>query len=367
MKAQNPNLESKTNPELKNGKDSSRMVSLDLLRILACFSVIVVHAAAQFWYTLPVTGADWQIADAYNAVSRFGVPVFAMISGALFLAPGKEISLKKLYTHNILRLVIIYLVWTCLYAAFDCRNVPAYQLDKQAILMEIYGSKYHLWYLPMAAGLYILLPVLRSWVEKAEKKNLQYFLVLFLVFQVGKETTMALRHTNGMEFFWKLADIYMVCGYLGYFVLGHYLLRFGLGKKWRRLVYAGGILGVFANIILGSLLSLRAGTPSAAIYDSFGFFTFLISAALFQFFTEKVEAIRFSPLARRLIRQVSLSTLGIYLMHLGLLEFLFPLGIHSMSFTPILCIPLFSLFCFAVCLVLSALLRRIPFIGRFLC
>lgn len=367
MKAQNPNLESKTNPELKNGKDSSRMVGLDLLRILACFSVIVLHASAQFWYTLPVTGADWQIADAYNAVSRFGVPVFAMISGALFLAPGKEIGLKKLYTHNILRLVIIYLVWTCLYAAFDCRNVPAYQLDKQAILMEIYGGKYHLWYLPMAAGFYILLPVLRSWVEKAEKKNIQYFLILFLVFQVGKETTMALRHTNGVEFFWSLTNIYMVCGYLGYFVLGHYLLRFGLERRWRRLIYAGGILGAFANIILGSLISLRAGAPSADIYDSYGFFTFLISAALFLLFTEKVDRIRFSPRVRRLIREVSLCTLGIYLMHLGLLEYLFPLGIHSMSFTPVLCIPLFSLFCFAVCFVLSALLRRIPFIGKFLC
>ncbi|MDE6169248.1 MAG: hypothetical protein K2G28_12420, partial [Acetatifactor sp.] len=90
-------------------------------------------------------------------------------------------------------------------------------------------------------------------------------------------------------------------------------------------------------------------------------------AALFLFFTEKVEHIRFSPRARRLIREISLSTLGIYLMHLGLLEYLFPFGIHSMSFTPILCIPLFSLFCFAVCFVLSALLRRIPLIGKFLC
>ena len=82
-----------------------RLLHFDLLRILACFSVIVLHAAAQFWYGLPIDSTDWLVVNSYNAVFRFGVPVFVAISGALFLAPSREVNMRKLFFHNILRLV----------------------------------------------------------------------------------------------------------------------------------------------------------------------------------------------------------------------------------------------------------------------
>ena len=83
------------NSEIENG----RMLHYDLLRILACFSVVMLHSAAQFWYTIPVTEPEWVIANSYDAVSRFGVPIFVMISGVLFLNNDREINLKRLYTH----------------------------------------------------------------------------------------------------------------------------------------------------------------------------------------------------------------------------------------------------------------------------
>ena len=87
-----------------------RMLHYDLLRILAAFSVVMLHSASQFWYTLPVTDKDWLIMNSYDSLVRFGVPVFVMISGALFLSDDKKTDIKRLYTHNILRLLIIYIV-----------------------------------------------------------------------------------------------------------------------------------------------------------------------------------------------------------------------------------------------------------------
>lgn len=346
---------------------NNRMVQLDLLRILACFSVVMLHCAAQFWYTLPVTETNWKIANSYDAVFRFGVPVFVMISGALFLPATKEIDLKRLYTHNILRLVIIYVVWSCIYGLFDCRFYSWSVLDKGDIIREIFAGRYHLWYLPMIVGIYMLLPILRSWIGGAKKKNLQYFLVLFLIFQVGKETLLVLRQTEGMRYLWGLASLDMVCGYLGYFVLGYYIVHYGIEAKWHKWIYLSGILSTAANVVLGDYLAQQAGEPVGEIYDSFGIFTFLIVVSLFLFFTGPMSKINYSSGISGVIKELSLATLGIYLLHIGLIEFLEPFGIHSMMFAPVVCIPAFAVFCFAVCFVFAALLRRIPLIGKYIC
>ena len=352
---------------LKEGAAAGRLVHLDLLRILACFSVVMLHSSAQFWYDLPVQDADWLVANSYNAVSRFGVPVFVMLSGALFLSQKKETNLKRLYLHNILRLVVLYIVWCVLYGLFDCFTFSWSMLSPEDIFREIFSGRYHLWYLPMLAGIYMLLPVLRSWISHARKENLQYFLLLFFIFQIGKETCLALRQSGGINFVWSMAKPDMVCGYLGYFVLGYYLVSFDIGKRLRRWIYAGGLFGIFANVALGNFLSLRRGIPVAAIYDSFGIFTFLTTISLFLFFTGRMSRIHYSPGAAAVIREFSLATLGVYLMHIGLIEFLKPMGIHSMMFTSVVCIPVFALFCFVVCSAAAAVLRRIPFVGRYLC
>lgn len=354
--------------EIKEQKGTDeRLVHLDLLRILACFSVVMLHSAAQFWYALPVTSMEWKIANSYDAVFRFGVPVFVMISGALFLQGEGQVNLKRLYTHNILRLVILYVVWSVIYGIFDCRGYEWSVLDKGDIIREIFAGRYHLWYLPMIVGIYMLLPILKKWVQNAGKRELQYFLALFLIFQVGKETMVALRDTELVNYLWGMVSLDMVCGYIGYFVLGYYIVHYGLEAKWRKWIYIGGVAGVPANILLGNILAQRAGEPVAAIYDSFGIFTFLIVVSLFVFFTNQMSKVKYSAKMRGVIKEISLATLGIYLMHIAVIEFLQPHGIHSMMFAPMVCIPVFGIGVFVLCFGVSAILRRIPMIGKFIC
>ncbi len=346
--------------------ERERLVHFDLLRILACFSVVMLHSAAQFWYGLPVTSSDWLVINSYDAVVRFGVPIFVMISGALFLNNDKEINLKKLYTHNILRLVVLYIVWSILYALLDCRaNWSVIHIGD--ILREIFASQYHFWYLPMSVGLYMLVPILKKWLSVASKKDVEYFLGLFLIFQIGQITLESIKTTEALEFVWGMVDIQMVCSYIGYFVLGYYIVHYGIDKKLHKWLYLGGVLGAVANIVLGNYLALKAGTPVGTVYDSFGAFTFLIVVALFVLFHEKVQRRSFKGSSGKIIREISAGTVGIYLMHVGVMEILRGYGIHSMMVTPIVGVPLFAVICFVLCFVVAAILRRIPVVGRYLC
>ncbi len=344
-----------------------RLIYMDILRILACFSVIMLHSAAQFWYDLPVKSLDWLIVNSYNAIVRFGVPIFAAISGALFLSSPKQISLKRLYVHNILRIVILYFLWSAIYGLYDCRKFNWSMITLNDVLIEIYAGRYHLWYLPMIIALYMLIPVFKKWVDNAEKREVQYLLLVFLIFTIGKNTVMSLIQSELMGFAWKVFEVEQLLGYIGYFVLGYYMVHYGINVKWHKWVYVGGIIGACANIVLSGYKTLRTGVPDGVIFDSFGFFTFLMVLALLLFFVEKVSKMQLSQRANDIVKEISTCTLGIYLMHLVWLEFLQEKGIHSMMVPPIIGVPLAAIICFVICFLCSAILRRIPLVGKYIC
>lgn len=350
------------------GSGKKRMIHYDLLRIVAAFSVVMLHSAAQFWYVLPVNGTEWKVANFYDAASRFGVPIFVMISGALFL--GREVNVKRLYTHNISRLLIVYLVWSAVYGLFDCTRFNLRELTLGDYIQEIIGGRYHLWFLPMIIGIYMILPVLHSWIQHAEKKNIQYMLILFLIFQIGIETVTALHQGEISAYFlgiFSRPELGMACSYIGYFVLGYYIVYIGIPKKWHKFIYAGVIPSLVLNIVLDDYLAQQAGAPQGVIYDSFGVFTFVIVVAIFLFFEEVMRKVNYSEWAERVITEISQATFGIYLAHLLCIEGLERVGIHNMMIPNIVGIPLQAVCVFAICYLVAALLRRIPLIGKFIC
>lgn len=348
-------------------RTDKRMIHYELLRILAAFSVVMLHSAAQFWYSLDVNSTEWVIANSYNALFRFGVPVFVMISGALFLDENYQLDLKRLYKHNILRLVIIYAVWSCLYGLLDCYFLGFETLDIKTVLREMINGRYHLWFLPMIVGIYMLLPILKSWLAHAEKRNVQYFLLLFIVLQVGGETIRALTVTDEIHTLLDLIDVQMVCSYLGYFVWGYYLAHVGIGESCKKLVYGCVLPALLCNILLSNYLLQKYNRQIGVIYDSYGVFTFIEVTALFVFGISKWQDISLKSGVQKAVYEVSAGTFGVYVMHIGLMELTERIGIHSMMLANIAGIPLYAIGCFAVCLLVAMLVRRIPIIGKYIC
>ena len=82
---------------------------LDILRIMSAFMVVMVHVSAQEWGNVPVNSIEWQTLNVYDCLVIPSVPLFFMISGALFLNENYEISLKKLFLKKCRRTPFIYL------------------------------------------------------------------------------------------------------------------------------------------------------------------------------------------------------------------------------------------------------------------
>ncbi|MGN1147014.1 MAG: acyltransferase [Lachnospiraceae bacterium] len=344
-----------------------RQLNIDLLRILACFSVLMLHSASQFWYTLSVESNRWLVCNAYDAAFRFGVPIFVMISGRFFLTRPGETDIKRLYRSNILRLLTAYVIWSVIYGLWDCRAwMGAEGTNWKDYVTEILLGRYHLWYLPMMIGIYILLPVLKSWVDHCSKRNLQYFLVLFLVAQIGLSSLKILPVPGAVLQVLNQFDITLVCSYVGYFILCYYLYRYPLGKAGQFRLYVCGVLGLICAVIFSSFASVRQGTPSASAFDSFSVFTFAVTLSLYVFFQEVVGKRQWKR-GEKAIREISADTFGIYLMHILVMEFLEYKGITTMSIDNILGIPLMAVGCFVFCGIVTAVFRRIPYVGKYIC
>ena len=86
----------------------NKVIAFDGLRILAAFAVVVLHTVATlFMDSYP--SSDWNVANVYESLVRWSVPVFFMISGALFLNKGKAGFLGRSWLLLLLRLLWLWL------------------------------------------------------------------------------------------------------------------------------------------------------------------------------------------------------------------------------------------------------------------
>ncbi|MEE3325182.1 MAG: acyltransferase family protein [Methanosphaera sp.] len=152
----------------------SREISFDILRIMASFAVMMIHISSQNWYEVDIYSYEWMIFSFYDSISRWGVPIFVMISGALFL--GNCRSIKRIYKRNIFRIITAFIFWSFFYASimFVCG------CSLKEALACFFRGFYHMWFLFMIIGLYMITPFLVAIVK--DKKLINYFLLLSLLF-----------------------------------------------------------------------------------------------------------------------------------------------------------------------------------------
>ncbi|MDA3767000.1 acyltransferase family protein [Lactobacillus delbrueckii] len=105
------------------------------------------------------------------------MPVFIMISGAIFLNPDFDLSWEKLFKKYLRRIIVSYLIWQLIYCGW---YYFAKGGDLVTVAKFLIGSYDHLWYLPMIAGLYLVTPLLRPLARR--RQLLEYYLLLSQLF-----------------------------------------------------------------------------------------------------------------------------------------------------------------------------------------
>ena len=321
---------------------------------------MTLHVAASNWLAVSVRSFEWQVLNFYDAVARCGVPIFVMISGALFLNPDKNIPIRKIYFKYILRIIIVFVFWSFVYAARG--YIKNGDIMKAAA--NFVRGHYHLWFLYMITGLYMIIPFVRR-IAVSETLT-KYFLVLALIFTYLLPECASIISV----FSKKCADLiqnvlstklhmHFVAGYTGYFLLGYFLDRTAISHKAERIIYLAGIIGVSMTILMSGFASFLKNEPKV-FYGNLTVNVLCESIAVFVFFR------RHFTCNNSVVLKLSQYSLGAYLVHPIFISLLRKIGLNSLTFNPVFSVPVIAVIVFIISFIISAVLNHIPVLKKYI-
>ena len=363
-----------------NTEKGNRVVFLDWLRIIACFMVMVIHAAEPFYLGGETPNITF-IANKWDAiwislvesVCRVCVPLFVMASSYL-LFPLKK-STGEFFRRRLSRIVIPFVVWACAYIWWfgdswgkACFNFP--------------DAGGHLWFVPMLLGLYLLMPLLSPWAEKVTERELRGWLILWLVTTTfpylrrvwtalyGDPSFGAVPYLYG-ECPWNMFGMFhYVSGFIGYMLLGFWFRRFAPEFSWRRTLAVAVPLGLVGAAIMGGGFYFRipefpCAKPYAFAVDlemSIEYCSTGVAVAVIAAFmlVRKIKAD--GAFYRWIVRPLSEASYGTYLLHMFVLLAVFD-AVRPHCNTPAT-IFVTAAVSYVIASAAGVLIRRIPFVGK---
>lgn len=342
----------------------ARLVYADVLRVVASFAVIMVHVCGNNWISEDVHSLNWNILNVFDSAVRWCVPVFVMLSGMFFLDPARKVTYKSLFTKSLLRVATAFALWSVFYAIITRITADTPQSIGQTLLNIVYGH-YHLWFLYMIMGLYLLVPILRKFTQTASRRDIEYFLALYCVFTI---ISPVLAEFPVAQIFSNIAyrlDLRPIAGYIGYFVAGYYLKAFDFSRVAKRTIYALGVIGFFATIVLTWAASMDWQAPNEQWYLYFAPNVAAMAAAVFLFFKEHITGEHFSLRMMKLVSSISACSFGIYLVHAEINRLLTSAGFDAVFISPIIAIPLICAIIMLTSYLIIWVLSKIPLFRKY--
>lgn len=290
---------------------------LDVLRCLACYLVIGLHAIADPLVNKGLFGTrTWWVLDICSGLVRMGVPLFFMISGYLLLSDSRTLDIGTFYKRRLVKLLPPFLVWDVIYFLMRCAD-GGVEPDVLTFFQELafQGSKYHLWFVYQIIGLYLLMPFLKRIVDQCTTKELVIFLGVVLLQPTLFRLLNVVQTVIWLNIFRTLVE-----GYAGFLITGYLLGSRELSRKARWWIYGLGLVGLVGGA-LGNYLLSSSEKINLVFNEGYSITHFLTSGACFVL--AKQLAGKLPQQLLRGTKKVSHLTYGIYLSHVLLLDWIF--------------------------------------------
>lgn len=246
-------------PELKVPA-RERIGWVDLLRVTACFLVVFSHCCDPFVAVFDSDRATFLQGVLAGSFVRACVPLFVMMTAVVLLPVRTETG--TFYRKRIGRILLGLVFWSLtlpvlyyLYMRYIGTASPAIDpalFTGQATLHKMWTFVFNftydttpLWYLYMLVGLYLIMPILSAWLERASRRDLRMVLAVWgltLLLPYVKMLAPLLGYTGnygnmglyGVCDWNEFGAFYYVSGFAGYLVLAFYLVKFPPAWSWRK-------------------------------------------------------------------------------------------------------------------------------------
>jgi len=304
-------------------------------------------------------GTDyWWIGNLYDSFSRWSVPVFVMLSGALLLTSKENEKFTLFYRKRFSKILIPIIFWSLFFLLWDGfkealkGNTPTLS-DLLSQLLE--GRPYyHMWFMYMIIMLYLFTPFFRQIIKQSNNNQVKFLIVVSFL--------LTIKHVIEIKFFAENSQgsLSSFLLYIPYFFLG-YLIRIdkrSFSKKYLGIVFViSSLLTASGFYYLSTIRDVNAGLYFYE-YTSITVIPMAISA---MYLLKSCNM----PIGNAVLTQkLSLLTLGIYLIHPIVIDIIRYFKMGPMNFNPIISIPIFALVVFLFSIAISWLISKIPYLKR---
>ncbi|WP_418113627.1 acyltransferase [Vibrio scophthalmi] len=325
-----------------------RVRFFDLLRCVAAIAVIAIHVLAPYRNELGVIPFDqWASAVSINSISRWAVPVFILITGALMLSDKRDFELGYYVKRRLGKVLVPFLVWSLFYAYLSGWSLAGFDGQEALNVLEqtpSHATYYHLGFFYYFIPLYFVIPFFQWAVKRGHDEAIFAFVGIWLF-----TTILYLFKIDGP---WS-AQMWL---YSGYLPLG-YLLYKKLPLNPLSVVTATW-LGIFALMLTVWMVianSVEAGQYTVGRWLSYKTLNVVLAASMV-FVICRYLSDKLSQRSYDVVAFISQYSLGIYLLHPIFLWPIKALGWHQGN--PLWVIPLWVLISGIGALGLSWLLAR---------
>ena len=367
---------------MKAETSREHVVFVDYIRVIACFLVMLVHASENFYGTENAVGLASNLSQLLNESNRFwvafydgfcgriSVPLFMIVS-AFLLVPMKEgVSMGQFYKRRFLRILppmaCFFLLYSLLPLAWGGMTWEQSLSDLKLLPFNFPSMAGHLWFMYPLISLYLIIPVVSPWLERASAKDELIFLGLFGVSTFIPWIHRFIAPELWGECFWNGFTMLWYCsGYLGYLVMAHYI-RYHLDWSRRRKLIVGSICWFIGAAFTGWAFWYKGvpggpiDTPTLEWAWEFCMPNVLI-ASFGAFLLFSCIRCKTTP---KFISGLSKLTFGMYLMHMFFLSPIARLFIGGSVAEPLvpvwLAIPCIAALSYICCAVTTKLLSFIP-------
>jgi len=222
--------------------ENNRIVFVDYIRVIACLLVMFVHASENF-YGADASGLAGNMSMLANEANRFWaafydgglartcVPLFMIVSAFLLVPMSPQMGMMDFYKRRFKRILPPMFFFMILYCflplLWGATTVDQAWTNLKMVPFNFPAAAGHLWFMYPLISLYLIIPIVSPWLEKASAKDERIFLSIFAISTFIPWLRRFVTPELFGECFWNgFSALWYCSGYLGYLVLAHYIRKY---------------------------------------------------------------------------------------------------------------------------------------------
>jgi surface polysaccharide O-acyltransferase-like enzyme len=355
-------IKAKKEISMKDKNQNKILDYISVVKIIACFSVIVLHTNHKFWiFQYTFYKKYWISANLIESIFYFAVPFFVLCIGATLLDFNEKYGLKIYFKRRIKKVVLPLFCWNIILYYYYVYIIKV--MEKQKITFI------YLWNLYFKSDLnfmfssircflimYMIIPLI-AYVDKSKKiKIYSYCFIILLISQVLIPYLIILFEP---QLFWPYRiDVNMII----YIFAGYIIQNYKYSHIMKKIIYILGVFGLVIHIYGTQILTIKYRRISSLHKGYLNFPCIIYSCSSFLFIKENSHFL-FKLINRKYINKIGALTLGPFFLHLPIKD------AYDKYFQPNHFTLTYRFFggivLFIICLILTIIIRQIPF-GKYL-